>query len=157
MIIGIVAISKNFAIGRGGKLPWHFKSDLKFFKSQTLHHACLMGSRTWASLDRPLSDRINIVLGTKPRTSSAFGALCAYSVETVLELNSVLKCDLYVIGGSGVYNSMAEHIEKWVVSYIPLRIEDADVYMPEDFLSGFKEVESAGLEDGVMVKKFIRA
>ena len=53
-IIGIVALDKNGAIGKGGQLPWHYPADLKFFKSQTTGHACVMGYRTWLTLKRPL-------------------------------------------------------------------------------------------------------
>ena len=36
MIIGIIAIAQNFAIGKDGKLPWHYSADLKFFKQTTV-------------------------------------------------------------------------------------------------------------------------
>ena len=39
MIIGIVAVSKNYAIGKDGKLPWHYSADLKFFKETTVGNA----------------------------------------------------------------------------------------------------------------------
>ena len=32
-IIGIVAVAQNLAIGKDGKLPWHYSADLKFFKN----------------------------------------------------------------------------------------------------------------------------
>ena len=47
MIIGIVAIAKNFAIGKDGKLPWHHSADLKFFKETTTGNAIVMGANTW--------------------------------------------------------------------------------------------------------------
>ena len=37
MIIGIIAIAENFAIGKDGKLPWHYSADLKFFKQTTVN------------------------------------------------------------------------------------------------------------------------
>jgi dihydrofolate reductase len=42
MIIGIVAISENYAIGRGGKLPWHYSADLKHFKETTMGGTIVM-------------------------------------------------------------------------------------------------------------------
>ncbi len=62
MIIGIVAVAKNFAIGKDGKLPWHYSADLKFFKETTLNHAIVMGFNTWNSIGKPLPKRLNIVL-----------------------------------------------------------------------------------------------
>ncbi len=46
MIVAIVAIAKNFAIGRDGKLPWHHSADLKFFKQTTLGNTVVMGRNT---------------------------------------------------------------------------------------------------------------
>ena len=39
MIIGIIAIAQNFAIGKDGKLPWHYSADLKFFKQTTVNQS----------------------------------------------------------------------------------------------------------------------
>src|SRR6266436_1792113 len=64
-IIGIVAVDRNLAIGKGGTLPWHYPADMKFFKQTTLGNAVVMGSRTWQTLKKPLPDRMNIVLSTK--------------------------------------------------------------------------------------------
>src|ERR687890_241826 len=61
-IIGIVAVDRAGAIGRGGTLPWHYSADLKFFKEQTTGNACVMGYKTWLSLKKPLPNRLNIVL-----------------------------------------------------------------------------------------------
>jgi dihydrofolate reductase len=61
-IIGIVAIAKNFAIGKDGKLPWHYSADLKFFKQTTVNNAVVMGFNTWKSIGKPLPKRLNIVL-----------------------------------------------------------------------------------------------
>ena len=51
MIIGIVAVDRNGAIGKGGKLPWHYSADMKFFKETTTGNACVMGYNTWLTLE----------------------------------------------------------------------------------------------------------
>jgi dihydrofolate reductase len=56
-IIGIVAIAQNYAIGKDGKLPWHYPADLKFFKQTTTNHAVVMGFNTWKSIGKPLPNR----------------------------------------------------------------------------------------------------
>ena len=53
MIIGIVAIADNLAIGKEGKLPWHYSADLKHFKQTTTGNAVVMGSNTWRSIGKP--------------------------------------------------------------------------------------------------------
>jgi len=62
MITGIVAIAQNLAIGKNGRLPWHYSSDLKFFKQTTLDNAVVMGFNTCKSIGKPLPRRLNIVL-----------------------------------------------------------------------------------------------
>ena len=61
-IIGIVALDRNLAIGKNGKLPWHYSADMKFFKETTIGNVVVMGRRTWLTLKGPLPDRQNIVL-----------------------------------------------------------------------------------------------
>ena len=62
MIIGIAAVDRQGAIGKGGKLPWHYSADMKFFRETTTGHAVVMGRKTWLTLDKPLKNRLNIVL-----------------------------------------------------------------------------------------------
>src|SRR5262252_7598733 len=72
-IIGIVAVDRNFAIGKGGSLPWHYSADLKFFKQTTLGNAVVMGRRTWQSLKKPLPDRL------RRNRAGRFGGQTAHS------------------------------------------------------------------------------
>ncbi len=58
----IVAMAKNRVIGKDGDLPWRVPEDLKFFKTQTLGHAIIMGRRTYDSVGYPLPKRTNIVV-----------------------------------------------------------------------------------------------
>ena len=62
MIIGIAAVDRKGAIGKGGKLPWHYSADMKFFRETTTGHAVVMGRKTWLTLGKPLKNRLNIVL-----------------------------------------------------------------------------------------------
>lgn len=140
MIIGIVAVAKNNAIGKDGKLPWHYTEDLKFFKRTTMGHAILMGRKTWESIGRPLPGRLNVVLSRSAKIDDAGDAVVLNSVETALSLAEYLAGDLYVLGGAGTFEAFADKIDKWIVTEIPAEVEGADVFMPDDFLSGF-EVE----------------
>jgi dihydrofolate reductase len=150
-IIAIVAIDRNRAIGKGGTIPWHYSSDLKFFKQQTLGHACVMGRRTWASLKKPLKDRLNIVLSRTGHIEPQPGVLAVTDKETVLALAKYLNCDLYIIGGEQIYSAFAAEIDRWVVTEVPIEADGADTFLPQGFLSGFQPVESRELEDGLRI------
>ena len=76
MIIGIVAVARDMAIGRDGKLPWHYPSDLKFFKRTTVRNTVVMGSNTWRSIGKPLPDRLNIVLSRSANIESRKDTYC---------------------------------------------------------------------------------
>lgn len=152
MIIGIVAIAKNFAIGKGGKLPWHYTADLKFFKQTTLGHAVVMGFHTWASIGKPLPKRLNIVLSRNSNVENQPEVLLLRSAEEVSALANYLKCDLFVIGGAETYRNFADAIEKWIVTEIPETVADADTFMPEDFLNNFDLAETKELENDLRVK-----
>ncbi len=153
-IIGIVAIAKNFAIGKDGKLPWHYSADLKFFKETTLNNAVVMGINTWKSIGKPLPNRLNIVLSRSETIGNQPSVLLLQSTEEVLALARYLDCDLFIIGGATTYENFADQIEKWIVTEVSDNAENADTFMPNDFLDGFQLQEIKQLEDNLLVKVY---
>jgi dihydrofolate reductase len=151
-IIGIIAVAENMAIGKDGKLPWHYSADLKFFKQTTLNNCVVMGYNTWLSLGKPLTNRLNIILSRSKTIENQANVVLLRSKEEVSAMANYLKSDLYVIGGAKTYLEFADMIDKWIVTEIPLIVEDADVFMPKDFLDGFQVVEKTQLEDNLNVK-----
>ena len=156
MIIGIVAVDRNGAIGKGGTLPWHYSADMKFFKETTTGNACVMGHKTWLTLKKPLPNRLNIVLSRKAEIEPQESVLVLRDVESVLSMAKDLKCDLFVIGGEQVYRSFLPYIEKWIVTEVPLTVEGADTFVPENYLEGFKLTESKKLDDDLNVSLYER-
>lgn len=156
MIIGIVAIAKNYAIGKDGKLPWHHSADLKFFKETTTGNAVVMGSNTWRAIGKPLPNRLNIVLTRSDGLATPAEVMKLSEKEEVLDLVKYLVRDVYIIGGAKTYAEFADVIDKWIVTEVPQSVEDADVFMPQDFLSGFLLHKSRSLGDGLIVKTYQR-
>ena len=72
----VVAMGENRAIGRGGDLPWHLHSDMRYFRKVTMGKPIIMGRLTFKSLGRALDGRVNIVL-TRDRDFTAPGAVMA--------------------------------------------------------------------------------
>src|SRR6185503_15844902 len=140
MIIGIVAVDRNLAIGKDGKLPWHYSADMKFFKETTIGNAVVMGRKTWLTLKKPLPQRLNIVLSRKSEIEPQESVIVLRDVESVLEKANNLDCDLYVIGGEQVYRSFVDKIDRWIVTRVPLTVEGADAFVPQNYLDGFHEV-----------------
>ena len=156
MIIGIAAVDRNGAIGKGGKLPWHYAADMKFFRETTTGHAVVMGRKTWLTLGKPLKNRLNIVLSRDPNIEPQESLLVLSDVDSVLSLNESLATDLFVIGGAQIYEAFREHIEKWIITEVPLTVSGADAFMPKGYLDGFKVVDSKALDDDLTVKVFNR-
>lgn len=156
MIIGIVAVDRNGAIGKHGKLPWHYSADMKFFKQTTMGNACVMGYNTWLTLKRPLPNRLNIVLTRKAEIEPQDSVVVCSDIESVLSMARRLEGDLFVIGGAQVYRSFLPYIEKWLVTEVPLTVEGADTFMPEDYLEGFEKTSSVEIGDGLTVAVYNR-
>src|SRR6185295_5107627 len=157
MIIGIAAVSQNNAIGKGGKLPWHYSADMKFFRETTTGHAVVMGRKTWLTLGKPLKNRLNIVLSRDPSIEPQESLLVLSDVDSVLSLNDSLTTDLFVIGGGQIYEAFLPRIEKWIITEVPLSVKGADAFMPEGYLHGFKERDEKPIDEGLIVKYYERA
>lgn len=155
-IIGIVAIAQNYAIGKDGKLPWHYSADLKFFKQTTVNNAVVMGFNTWQSIGKSLPKRLNIVLSRSAQIENQPNVLLLRSLEETIALSKYLNCDLFVIGGARTYENFVDVIDKWIVTEIPEIIKDADTFIPKEFLNKFSLEKSEVLEDDLKVKIFTR-
>ena len=90
----IVACDNQGGIAKNGSIPWNFPQELRYFskvtrttKDPTKQNAILMGRKTWESLPRrPLPNRVNIVLSTKPTTENSDpNIVFVSSIETALE------------------------------------------------------------------------
>jgi dihydrofolate reductase len=156
MIIGIVAVDRKGAIGKGGKLPWHYSADMKFFRETTTGHAVVMGRKTWVTIGKPLRNRLNIVLSRDSNIEPQESLIVLTDVESVLSFYKSLTTDLFVIGGAQIYQAFLPHIERWIVTEVPLTVRGADAFMPQGYLDGFKKVESKSLEDDLVVTFYSR-
>jgi dihydrofolate reductase len=152
MIIGIVAIDKNFAIGKDGKLPWHYSADLKHFKETTKGNAVVMGANTWRSIGKPLPDRLNVVLSRSNDLELLPEVMKLASWDEIVKLAELINKDMFIIGGAKTYASLADAIDRWIVTEIPIEVEDADTFMPRDFLDEFKVEDTRDLGEGLIVR-----
>ena len=150
-IIGIVAVDKNGAIGKDGSIPWHYSADVKFFKQQTIGHACVMGYKTWLSLKKPLKERLNIVLSRKSEVKPEPNVIVLRDTLSILTLKKFLACDLFIIGGEQIYRAFLPHMDRWIVTQIPVAVEGADTFMPEGYLKNFSPYDSQQLEENLKV------
>lgn len=156
MIIGIAAVDRKGAIGKGGKLPWHYSADMKFFRETTTGHAVVMGRKTWLTLGKPLKNRLNIVLSRDSTIEPHESLLVLTDIDSVISFNNSITTDLFVIGGAQIYNAFLPYIEKWIITEVPLTVSGADTFMPQGYLDGFEETDSRELGEELVVKSYER-
>lgn len=123
----IAAIGKNYELGKGNDLIWHFREDMKFFKETTTGNTVIMGRNTFESLPHALPNRRNVVITTNA-DYAAEGAEVVNSIEQAL---AVTKDDnVFVIGGGKIYEEMIGYADKLYLTEIDAQCDDADVYFP---------------------------
>ena len=127
----IVAVDKNWAIGKENKLLVSIPQDMKFFRETTMGKVVVMGRKTLGSFPggQPLKKRTNIVI-TRDKNYSVKDAIVVHSVEEALEeLKNYNDEDVYVIGGESIYRQMLPHCNVAHVTKIDHAYE-ADTYFP---------------------------
>lgn len=119
MIIGIVAIDQQHGIGLNNSMPWpYLKQDLAHFKKLTENNVVLMGSNTLKSLGRDrLPNRVNAVVSRKIWTKIDHVYLELHQAITSLSMLYPDK-DIFIMGGSQLYESAKSYIEKYFVTEI---------------------------------------
>lgn len=137
MISIIVAIDKNFAIGKGNAMPWHLPADFAHFKEVTTGHPIVMGHNTHLSIGRSLSGRTNIILTKKEEIK---GCIVAHSLEEAFKKGLAENDEIFVIGGASVYEQSLPYTDKIVITYVDTEVERADAFFPTFSLDKWQEV-----------------
>ena len=112
-MILIAAVAANRAIGRNNELLQRLPEDMKFFRSVTLNHTCVMGRKTYESIGRPLPHRQNIILTRQPHYT-AEGCTVVRNIERVLELSP----KVFIIGGEQIYRAFLPHADTLLLTHL---------------------------------------
>ncbi|MCI8814142.1 MAG: dihydrofolate reductase [Lachnospiraceae bacterium] len=127
----IVAVDRNWGIGKDNKLLVSIPADMKLFQRETIGKTVVMGRKTLESFPGgiPLARRNNIVL-TRDEDYRAKGAQIVHSQqELLLEVANYPSEDIYIIGGDSVYRQMISYCDVAHVTKIDFAYE-ADSYFP---------------------------
>lgn len=127
----IVAIAKNFAIGRKNELLYKMPNDMKRFKTTTTGHTVIMGKNTFASFPhRPLPNRRNIVLALPHEVpEDKEGAEWVNSLDEAFALCNPNE-EVFIIGGAYVYHQTLPIANRLYLTLIDDAPEDADAFFP---------------------------
>ncbi len=141
----IVAVARNWAIGKDNKLLWHISKDLKRFKKITEGHQVIMGKKTFESLpNAPLPNRTNIVISDN-ETDCYEGCKTVYSIEEAIELCDE-KEESFVIGGGSIYRQFLPYANKLYLTLVHKDFE-ADTFFPEIDLNNWNLMEKEDINN----------
>jgi len=127
----IVAVDKNWSIGRNGKLLISIPEDMQLFRKETSNKVVVMGRKTLESFPNglPLKNRTNIVI-TNDKSYNVKDAIICHSIEEALEeIKKYASNDVYVIGGETIYRQLLPYCDVAHVTKIDYEY-DADTQFP---------------------------
>ena len=152
----ISAIGKNHEIGKNGKLLFHIKNDMRFFREKTTGHKVVMGRKTWESLPGKLENRKNLVVSRNP-VKNADETIS--DLEKFIKENKDAEEEIFIIGGEKIYSEFLKHAKILYLTEIDASDPDADTFFPLfDKTEYEKEVIKKGKEDALVysIVKYIK-
>lgn len=151
----IVAVDKNWGIGKDGDLLFHLPGDMKYFREKTKGGIIIIGRKTLESFPgrKPLPGRTNIVITRNEDYQAEECIIChspeeAVAVAEALDLKGAVAsnestieevgtedagCDgaeIYVCGGGEIYRMMMPWCDEILVTKIEADMK-ADTYFPD--------------------------
>lgn len=127
----IVAVDKNWGIGKDGQLLVAIPADLKMFRQETSGKVVILGRKTLATFPNglPLKNRTNIIL-TNNKDFQVKDAIVVHSIDELLEEVEKYPSDqVYCIGGDSVYRQLLPYCDTAHVTKIDFAYE-ADRFFP---------------------------
>lgn len=127
----IVAVDNRWAIGNKGGLLVRIPMDQKFFREVTMGKVVVLGRKTLSTFPNgmPLQGRTNIILSRNPDLQVKGAKVVHSEQELFEELKQYKSEDIYVIGGSMVYELLVPYCSLIHVTKIDYRYA-ADSYFP---------------------------
>lgn len=127
----IVAVDKNWAIGKNGDLLLRIDEDLKRFREITIGNVIILGRKTLETFPnkKPLVDRINIIVTRNSVYKNKKAVVCKSIEEAVEESKKYVDKDTFVVGGGQIYNQMIDMCDTAIVTKIDYDFENADTFI----------------------------
>ena len=125
----IVAVDKNWGIGKDGELLFSVPEDMKFFRATTIGKVIVVGRKTLESFPggRPLKDRVNVVLS---KNYEGDGVTVCRSIDELMRvLGHFSSDDVYICGGGSVYRALYKYCDEALVTKIDA-FKAADAFFP---------------------------
>lgn len=145
----IVAMASNRVIGLNNQMPWHLSADLKKFKSITMGKPIVMGRKTFESIGRPLPGRTNIIISRNADYRQE-GCVVANDLDSALTSACQLADEIFVIGGSALYDSLLPRAKRLYLTQINAAFE-GDTFFPEINQDEWQELNREDIDNDPQV------
>jgi dihydrofolate reductase len=136
----IAAIGKNRELGANNDLLWNLPDEMAHFRNTTRGLSVVMGRKTFESIGKPLPNRCNIVL-TRDEKLHIPGTITCTSLEEALILSKNFGEELFVIGGSKIYEMSLPFAERMYLTIVDAAFPKADTFFPNFDKSRWQEVD----------------
>lgn len=140
----IAAMGLNREIGKNNNLLWNLPNDMKRFKELTQNNFVLMGSNTYYSIGKPLSNRQNIVFSRKIKHNFPNDVYVYNSIEDILheyENYADKQVDMWIIGGQSIYEQFIDVADYLYLTIVHQTFNQADTYFPKFNIEDWKIIE----------------
>lgn len=127
----VVAVDENWAIGNKGDLLVRIPADHKMFRQETTGKVVILGRKTMDTFPggQPLKNRTNIILTRNPAYTVRDAAVVRSVKELLEEVKKYDGRDVYVIGGTSIYEQLLPFCDTAHVTKIDHAYE-ADAWFP---------------------------
>ena len=148
-LTSIVALNREGAIGCHNGLPWRLKTDLKFFRNQTIGQVVIMGRKTLDSMGRPLPNRHNVVLShNNVLFAKTENSEVATSISEALVIADRRKeREVFVVGGASTYKQFSPLVDRYLITIVEKEVPDADAFFDQSIFSAESDWEWKRLDD----------
>ena len=153
MLSLIVAKGKNNEIGKDNKLLWDLPEDMKNFRKLTNGKTVIMGRKTYESIGRLLPNRLNVVVSSTMEDPNIKNLVIFRSLEDVYFHYQRYAGEIFVIGGSPIYEYFKDKCDKLYITDVDDTYEGADSFFPEIDMSNYN-VESSVDYDGFKITEY---
>lgn len=137
----VVAFDRNRVIGLNNQLPWRLPADLAHVKKTTMGKVLIMGRKTFDSIGRPLSGRVNVVLTNDPSWSHE-GVEVFHTKEEIMEFAEQTDKECVIFGGQALFEMFMPYVMKVYLTFIDEEFEGDTYFPPVNFQEGWEQVSS---------------
>ena len=150
----ISALTRDFLIGNGDKMPWHIGEELQYFKKMTMGKPIIMGRKTFEGLGcKLLPGRRTIVLTTSDLKPEGFDVAnnkieaIKFAKDYIDRSNDAEQIrQIMIVGGAKIYELFLNDVDKMYLSWIKGEYK-GDVYFPKIDLNSWQVAKSTEYDE----------